>query len=170
MPNTSSPCWPEDTDYLDGRTEIHVPSSGALRAFWDADVLDSNGIPPGTIISTADGFTVRFRVELVGDLWRCLAGCWCFELCLTAIGKGDNFNLSEKLPAGVLEVKDWRGCSTRCVELSYSVPAGTIPAENCGTLYEVGARFALHCCCDASHPHERPILVGYEALEEIEFY
>src|SRR5512140_2535230 len=50
MPNTSPPCWPEDTDYLDGRSEIHVPSSGALRAFWDADVLDSNGIPPGTII------------------------------------------------------------------------------------------------------------------------
>lgn len=33
------PCWPEDTDWLDGRTEIFV-SSKHLRAYWDADIID----------------------------------------------------------------------------------------------------------------------------------
>lgn len=170
MPNTSPPCWPDDPDYLDGRTEIRVPPARALRAYWDADLLDNHGVRPGTIIAVTDPFQVRFRVELVGDLWRCLSGCWCFELCFTPIGKGAGFDLSDKLPADAFKIRNWRGCETRCIELVYEVPAGSVPAEHCGTLYEVGARFALHCCCDDEHRHERPILVGYEALEEREFY
>lgn len=165
MTPTDSPCWPQDPDYLDGRTELKVPSSKALEAYWDADVNDTNGVPPGTIIDVTDPFVVRFRVELVGDLWHCVCGSWCFELKFSAIGDGPNFDLSSKLPAGVFDVNDWEGCKTRCIEVVYTVPPNTIPAANCGTLYEVGATFALRCC---NRP--RPILVGYEALEEIEFY
>jgi hypothetical protein len=170
MPNTKAPCWPDDKDYLDGRKELRVPSSKLLKAHWDADIIDVEGVKPGTIIAVTDDFVVRFRVELVGELWLCLGGCWCFDLGFTAIGDGEDFNLSRKLPPNVLEIRDWRGCETRCIELCYRVPAETIPADYCGTLYEVGARFSLHCCCNGEHKHERPILVGYEALEEREFY
>lgn len=159
------PCWPNDADYLDGRTEVRVPPSTSLKAYWDTDVIDSNGVPPGTIIAVADAFTVRFRVELVGELWHCICGDWCFELKFTAIGDGTNFDLSDKLGQGEFEIKGWKGCDRRCIELVIVVPAGTIPAERCGTLYQVGATFALRCC-----DRDRPILVGYENLKEIEFY
>lgn len=165
MTTNRPPCWPNDPDYLDGREELRLPPERGTRAYWDADVLDTNGVPPGTIIAVTDAFDVRFRVELIGDLWRCLTGDWCFDLGFTAIGDGTNFDLANKLPAGVLDLKGWKGCDTTCIEVRYTVPAGTIPAEMCGTLYEVGAKFALRCC-----EGDRPVLVGYEAKEEIEFY
>jgi hypothetical protein len=160
-----SKCWPNDKDFLDGATELRLPSEKVLKAYWDADIIDTHGVKPGTIIAVTDPFVVRFRVELVGDLWHCIHGDWCFDLCFTAIGDGTNFDLSDKLPAGVLDIKGWDGCKDLCVERDYTVPARTIPADHCGTLYEVGAKFSLHCC-----DRDRPILVGYEALEEREFY
>ncbi len=160
-----SECWPDDRDYLNGVVELRLPAATALRAYWDADIVDQNGVPPGTIIAVTDPFLVRFRVELRGELWHCIHGDWCFDLKFTSIGEGPNFDLADKLPQGVFELNDWDGCQTRCIEVKYLVPAGTVPAEYCGSLYEVGATFALHCC-----KRERPILVGYEALEEREFY
>lgn len=165
MPIPTSQCWPNDQDYLDGATELHVPSSAVLKAYWDADLIDQYGVDPGTIIAVTDPFVVRFRVELVGDLWRCLRGDWCFDMLFGAIGDGPSFNLSDKLPAGTLDKKGWEGCQEVCIEVKYTVAPGTIPAEHCGTLYEVGATFALRCC-----NRDRPILVGFEALEERQFF
>jgi hypothetical protein len=162
-----SQCWPDDPDYLDGVVELSVPPSTALEAYWDADIVDQNGVDPGTIIKVTDPFLVRFRVELRGDLWHCIHGDWCFDLKFTTIGEGPNFDLSKKLDPGVLDKTGWNGCKAedRCIEVKYTVPAGTVPGDLCGSLYEVGATFALRCCED-----ERPILVGFEAIEEREFY
>ena len=160
-----SRCWPDDQDFLDGAVELAVPASTALKAYWDADLRDVNGVAPGTIISVQSDFQVRFRVELIGDLWHCICGDWCFDFGFTPIGAGTGFNLSSRLPAGTLDVSDWEGCKTLCVEKTVTVPAGTVQAEHCGTLYEVGARFALRCC-----DRERPILVGYETKCQVEFY
>jgi hypothetical protein len=160
-----STCWPGDQDFLDGAVELRVPLSTALTARWDADVRDVNGVPPNSIISVQDDFQVRVRVELTGDLWSCICGNWCFDFGFTAIGAGTNFNLSTLLPAGALDISDWEGCKTRCIEKTVTVPAGTIPGDRCGTLYEVGARFAFFCC-----EGTRPILVGYESKCQIEFY
>jgi len=160
-----SKCWPDDRDWLDGKTELQIPPSSALRAYWDADLTDAFGIPPGSIISVQDPFNVRFRVELVGDLWHCICGSWCFDFMFTAIGEGPDFNLSSKLPAGALDKKDWEGCKEMCIDLPYTVPAGTVPADACGTLYDVGAKFALRCC-----EGDRAIVVGYENHSRIEFY
>ena len=161
---TKPPCWPYDKDWLDGQTELNLPK-GALNAYWDTDILDVNGVAPGTIIGTDDPFKVRFRVELVGDLWSCICGSWCFDLGFSAIGKGTNFDLSDKLAdKSKLEIKDWRGCDTTCIDLTVDVPAGTIPSDLCSTVYEVAATFELHCCDD------HVAVVGYEALEEYQFY
>lgn len=165
MPIPTSHCWPDDKDYLDGADELHVPPSTALKAYWDADLIDEYGVKPGTIIAVTDPFVVRFRVELVGDLWHCMCGNWCFDLHFTAIGSGPNFDLSDKLPPGTFDKNGWEGCKERCIEVKYTVAPGTVPAEHCGRLYEVGATFAPHCC-----DRERPILVGFEALEEREFF
>jgi len=38
-------CWPDDHDYLDGRTEMFLPSQDGeeIRGYWDSDVLDLVG-------------------------------------------------------------------------------------------------------------------------------
>ena len=161
---TKPPCWPNDPDWLDGRSELNLASSNFLKAYWDADVLDSYGVPPGTIIGSDDPFQVRFRVELVGDLWQCICASWCFDIGFTAIGRGPNFNLSDVIDPSKLEITDWRGCDTTCIELVVTVPAGTIPSDKCGTVYELAGMYELHCC------NGHVGLVGYEALEEYQFY
>jgi hypothetical protein len=157
----TSVCWPTDPDYLDGRTEIRLPSTALLQAYWDTDILDVNGVDPGDILDCSDAFVVRFRIELVGGAWSCMSGDWVFELGFTEIGgQGLGFDLSTKLPPDALRVPDWKGCQTLCIEKAVQVPANTIPAG----LYETGARFQLYCC-------NKPARVtGYEALEERQFY
>jgi hypothetical protein len=156
-----STCWPNDPDYLDGVKELRLPSSALLEAYWDADINDVNGVDPGTIIDCSDAFQVRFRVELRGGAWTCMAGDWVFELGFTEIGgNGLGFDLSSKVGADAMKFKNWKGCQTLCIELLVPVPAFTIPAG----LYETGARFQLYCC-------DKPAKVtGYEALEERQFY
>ena len=160
---TKPPCFLGDSDYLDGRSELNVPK-GALKAYWDADILDADGVRPERIIGTDDEFKVRFRVELCGDLWGCICGTWCFDVGFTPIGEGKNFNLSTYVKKEKFEIRDWRGCDGTCIELCVTVPAGTIPSGDCSTVYEVAATYELHCC--DSHV----VLVGYEALEEFQFY
>jgi hypothetical protein len=167
---TSAPCWPGDPDWLDGPTEIELPSERYLKAYWDADILDiDDKNPHDTIIERTDTFKVRFRVQLEGRLWRCVCGSWCFNVGFTAIGRGKDFNLSDVLPdASVLELRDWKGCETRCIEVVVTVPPETIPAEHCGTVYEVAAWFELRCC-DYGKEEGELAVAGYEALEEYQF-
>jgi hypothetical protein len=162
---TKAPCWADDKDYLDGRTKIDFPSEKLLRAYWDTDILDPEDEPSHRIIDAGEAFKVRIRLELVGDLWTCVCGDWCFDLRFTPIGKGTGFDLSDLLGDDSFSVKDWKGCQTRCIELLITVPPDTIPVEKCsGTLYECGAVFQLFCC------GERAGVVGSEPLEEYQFY
>lgn len=149
---TKAPCWPDPPGWLDGATEILLPSSKYLKSHWDADILDiDDKNVEDTIIERKDKFKVRFRVQLEGRLWKCICGHWCFDVGFTAIGKGKHFDLSEVLSADdrrKLRICDWEGCDTRCIEVCFTVPPGTIPVEHCGVMYEVGAKFELHCCDD----------------------
>ena len=148
-----SKCWPNDTDALDGFTEILLPSERFLKAYWDCDILDDDKNPQDTIIESNEAFQIRFRVELKGKLWKCIGGHWCFDVGFTSIGDGPDFNLSDVVPQAVkdqLSWCDWKGCDTTCIDRTVTVPANTIDAGYCGTLYQVGAKFELHCCgaCD----------------------
>ena len=47
--------------FLDGKTEIELPSRKATRVFWDADILDlDDKNKADTIIGTEETFGVRF--------------------------------------------------------------------------------------------------------------
>ena len=164
MPIPRSRCWPDDPDYLDGATKIDLPSEKLLRAYWDVDIVDPEEEPSHNIIDAGDSFTVRFRLELQGDLWTCISGDWCFDLVFTPIGKGTGFDLSDLLGRDRLCRRGWRGCDGTCIYLAVEVPANTIPVDYLGTLYEVGGKFQLSCCGKAA-----PV-VGYEALEEYQFF
>lgn len=171
---TQPPCWPNDPDWLDGATEIFL-SAKNLKAYWDADILDDDDNPHDTIIEANEDFQVHFRVELKGRLWKCICGHWCFDLGFTAIGKGEDFNLSDVLPDPLkekLRLCDWQGCQTRCIDILLTVPAGTIPTGYCGTLYEVGAKFELRCCgdCDCDDKeHGHLAVAGHESQGEYMF-
>ena len=85
---TKAPCWPGDRDYLDGRTEIEL-STRHLEAYWDADIIDvDDKNKHDRIIGRNDPFEIRFRVELVGRLWRCICGHWCFKVGFAPVGVG----------------------------------------------------------------------------------
>ena len=163
-----SVCWPNDPDYLDGKTEIELPSERYTKVFWDADILDlDDRNKHDTIIGTEELFKVRFRVELRGRLWRCITGDWLFDLGFKPIGPGPGFYLSSLLPAGSgLEVKNWRGCDRLCIEQVVSVPPGTIRLDGHvdTEVYEVAAKVELRCC------DGHVAVAGYEALEEYEFF
>ena len=92
LPIPSNPCY--DGDPLDGYATIDLPSERFLRAFFDVEFLDVNGRELEHNIDADEPFKVRFRVVLVGKLWQCICGDWCFDVGLSAIGEGPDFNLS----------------------------------------------------------------------------
>ena len=49
------------------------------------------------------------------------------------------------------------------------MPPGRIPADRCGTVYEVAAWFELRCCGDCDDEKSHLAVAGYEALEEYQF-
>ena len=74
---TEAPVTPELPDWLDGSTEVLLPTRRHLRAYWDADILDiDDKNVHDTIIERTDAFEVRFRVYLKGRLWNCIGGTW----------------------------------------------------------------------------------------------
>jgi hypothetical protein len=161
-----SVCWPEDQDYLDGKTEIELPSERYTKVFWDADILDlDDRNKHDKILGTDELFKVRFRVELRGRLWRCMTGDWLFDVGFKPIGPGPGFYLSALLPGNPdFEVKDWRGCDALCIERVVTVPPGTVKIQGDTEVYEVAGKVELRCC-DGS-----VAVAGYEALEEYEFF
>lgn len=152
-----SRCWPGDD--LDGYTEIY-PQNPLLQAFFDSEIIDISGVPSPKIIRVGDPFDVRFRIELRGPAWECMAGDWVFDFRFEEQGGLDDFKLSSKLPADALTVKGWRGCDKTCIELLYQVPAGTIT----DSVYELTSTFRLYCC-DKPGP-----IVGFEPKEEFQWY
>ena len=166
MAPVQSKCWPNDPDYLDGKTEIELPSERYTKVFWDCDIIDlDDANKHDTIIGTEEEFQVRFRVEMRGRLWRCITGDWLFDVGFKPIGPGRGFYLSALLPGNPgFEFKGWRGCDTLCIEQLVTVPKGTIQIQGDTEVYEVAAKCELRCC------DGHVAVAGYEALEEYEFF
>jgi hypothetical protein len=160
----------EAPDWADGTTEIEL-STRHLKAYWDADILDlDDRDKQDTIIAHKDDFLVRFRVYLKGRIWKCICGHWCFDVCFTAIGDGEDFNLSDVLPdPSELQIKEWKGCDGLYIEKCVLVPGGTIPVGRCGTLYQVGAKFELHCCGYCEDKDSHVAVAGHEPQGEYMF-
>jgi hypothetical protein len=168
-------CFIGDDTWHRAHTRIELPPESHLEAYWHAEILDDEAKNPLTrIIERRENFVVRLRVELCGRLWRCISGHWCFNVGFTAIGAGQDFNLSQLLLPGTFQVPDWEGCKTLCVEKCVpvpagTIPAGTIPAEHCGTVYEVAAWFELRCCGGCDDPNSHLAVSGFERLGEYQF-
>jgi hypothetical protein len=161
---TTSRCFPDDKDMLDGKTEIELPPSKYTKVFWDVDILDlDDKNQEDTILGTEETFKVRFRVELRGRLWRCITGDWLFDVGFKPIGPGPGFYLSDLLGSSAFEVPGWKGCETLCIERVVTVPGGTIKIKGDTEVYEVAGKVELRCC------DGHVAVAGYEALEEYEF-
>jgi hypothetical protein len=165
------PCWPDDQEWHRAHTKIELPPERFLRAFWHAEILDvDSNNPHDKIIERKDPFVVRLRVELEGRLWRCICANWCFNVGFTAIGKGEDFNLSDLLPdPQALQLRDWKGCDTLCIEKCVTVPPDTIPVGYCGTVYEVAAWWELRCCGYCEDKDSHLAASGFERLREYQF-
>jgi len=176
------------TDYeIVGRpanpVEINLPRH-PLEVYFDAKVVDSNGVPPGTIISVQDDFYLEWHIWAKGPLLHLICGCWCVDLRVESIGEGEEFSLSRKIGKGCGFRCCFHGChhDTHYDDPSYArpyhspdhchhfcckvcVPACTIPASKCSTVYLLAATFQLldHC------GHPAPI-VGYKDMGAFSFY
>jgi Ni/Co efflux regulator RcnB len=158
-------CWVDDDDWHRGHTRVELPSERHMRAFWKAEILDYEARNPHTkIIETREELVVRFRVELIGRLWKCMCGHWCFNLGFTPFGDGPRFNLSDRVNPDELEYRDWKGCERLCVERCVRVPCDTIPTECCGIVYDVAAWFELRCCGGCRDKDSHLAVSGFERL------
>jgi hypothetical protein len=163
-------CWPDDDDWHKAHTRVELPSENHLKAYWHAEILDYEAKNPHTkIIERSEDFVVRFRVELVGRLWVCICGHWCFNLGFTPFGDGKRFNLSDLIKPEDLEYRDWEGCRTVCIEKCVTVPCDTIPADYCGTVYDVAAWFELRCCGGCRDKDSHLAVSGFERLGAYQF-
>jgi hypothetical protein len=164
-------CWTGDDRWHGSRTRIELPSEHYLRAFWHAEILDVDSKNPlDKIIERKDPFLVRLRVELQGRLWKCICGHWCFKVGFTAIGKCECFELNDLLPdPAELQLRDWKGCDTLCIERCVRVPPERIPVERCGMVYEVAAWFELRCCGYCDDPGSHLAASGFERMGEYMF-
>jgi TIR domain len=145
-PESSGPdCWPNDQDYLDGRTQMFLPSQDGeeVGCYFDTALLDLAGRSLSNQINVGEPFQVRFRAEArPGKLWVDASGDWTFDLAFSPIGSGSGFNLSDLLPSpSVLKVGSWRGADTRCIEITATVPPRVLPQS--GGLYDVVATIAF---------------------------
>jgi hypothetical protein len=164
-------CWEDDDHWQRSRTRIELPSEKYLRAFWHAEILDFDSRNPhDRIIERRDPFLVRLRVELEGRLWRCICGHWCFKVGFAPIGKGENFDLNDLLPdPAELQLRDWKGCDTLCIDKCITVPPWTIPVERCGIVYEVAAWFELRCCGYCEDRDSHLAASGFDRIGEYMF-
>ncbi len=165
-PPEPSVCWPNDPDYLDGKTEIELPPERFTKVFWDADILDlDDKNKSDTILGTEELFKVRWRVELRGRLWNCITGDWYFDLGFTPIGREGAFLLSSLMPNDPnFTYPNWRGCDTLCIERVITVQPGTIKIPGDVEVFEVAGQIDMRCC------DGHIAVAGYEALEEYEFF
>ena len=165
-PDYMDPHHPPGQEY--GVVEIYKPPSNALAGKWYAEVRDEYGVAPNTIISAQDSFQVSFHLWLSGDLWRCICGDWCFDMCWQPCGHGETVVLSE-IPdlAPQLMVLDWKGCVKDALHfwVTLTCPPGTIPAGHKNTLYDVSATFQMLDPCK-----EPAAVVGYQDLGRFQFY
>jgi hypothetical protein len=164
-------CFIGDDRWHQAETRIELPPESHLEAYWHAEMFDYQAQNPLTrIIERREDFVVRFRVELVGRLWKCICGNWCFNVGFTPVGKGEGFNLSDHLAnPDELEYPDWTGCQELCIERCVTVPACTIPAARCGTVYEVAAWFELRCCGRCQDKDSHLAVSGFDRLGDHQF-
>ena len=128
-------------DWLDGSTEIEL-SARHLRAYWDADIIDVDDKNKyDKIIERKDPFEVRFRVYLKGRLWKLYLRPLVLRRRLHRDREGCGLQPLRRpvRPVGTPDqgLERLRRAVHRAVTVY--VPGGTIPAEHCGTLYEVAA-------------------------------
>jgi hypothetical protein len=163
-------CWIGEPDWHKAETRIELPPERYLEAYWHAEILDYEAKNPLTrIIERREEFVVRIRIELCGRLWRCICGNWCFNVGFTPFGDGERFNLSQHVNSGQFEYNDWKGCDTLCIERCIRVPACAIPADRCGTVYDVAAWFELRCCGDCKDKDSTLAVSGFEKLGVYQF-
>jgi hypothetical protein len=163
-------CWVGEPDWHKAETRIELPPERYLEAYWHAEILDYEAKNPLTrIIERREEFVVRIRIELCGRLWRCICGNWCFNVGFTPFGDGERFNLSQHVDPNEFEYNDWKGCDTLCIERCIRVPACAIPADRCGTVYDVAAWFELRCCGRCKDKDSTLAVSGFEKLGVYQF-
>lgn len=92
--------------------EIWKPPTDDIRGYMWLEILDHEGIDPPNIIKANHDWTVCCHVFLYGDIWKCVCGelCCevCFEPCPPKDGQPRSYDLADL--AGEPLCQDFEGC------------------------------------------------------------
>jgi hypothetical protein len=72
---------PEDAIDYWNRLEIWKPPTDGIRGYLWVEIADPYGVTPANIIKHEHPWIVRCHVWLYGDIWKCVCGKLCLEVC-----------------------------------------------------------------------------------------
>lgn len=122
---------------------VHEPLVGNI----EAAIFEDGGEGPTAIIGSDQSWHVRVRWYLRGALKRHLCGAWCICVYLERLGPGPDIKLEcRDVPIDPCLPDDSH------YEQIFRVLPGTVPFDDCGTLYCVAVVLtSKDACGDAGH-------------------
>lgn len=147
------------------RLEIWKPPTDGIGGYMWLEIVDPYGIPPANIIKYPHDWIVRCHVWLEGDIWKCVCGEICTEVCFNPChpepGEPPVYKLEDL--AGEPLCLDFKGCDHYFpgdpeghVHASFEVrvPAGALPSGPDGKpkTYEWTATLSFKNPCDEYEP------------------
>jgi len=110
--------------------EVEIVPPGGLTASLEATVHEGNPqLPPTDIVTENQAIIVRVRWCIHGDLRHHLCGTWCVKVAWESCGDGPEGHQVIRVPFDPCLPDDV------CYEKDITIPAGTLPAGECGTVY-----------------------------------
>ena len=146
------------------RIEIWKPPTDGIRGYMWVEIIDDHGPAPDNIIKRKHPWRVRCHVVLYGDIWKCVCGTMCLDMCFSSCGpvkKGEptHYQLKDMLPRGRL-CRKFVGCKWHKegkdgkegyveFELEDTVPPKQLPVGEDGrpTAYEWTATLSFQNRC-----------------------
>ena len=154
------------------RLEIWKPPTDGLHGYLDVEIVDFQGIEPRNIIKEKHDWKVCCNLWLYGDIWKCVCGELCCEVCFKPCHPDENgkthYSLAEL--TGETLCHDFEGCCGFIPgehgkpghvhrRFCATVPAGSLPAGEDGKprVYEWTATLSFKNPCG-----DYGVIAGFE--------
>lgn len=128
------------------RCEVEIVPPGGLTATLEATVHEgAPELPPTEIVAENQDILVIVRWCIHGDLRHHLCGTWCVKVAWESCGDGPEGHEIEHLP--------FDPClpDNECYKKEVRIPAGTLKAFECGTVYCFCVTLTSEYDCPGGH-------------------
>ena len=115
---------------------------------------------PYHVIRIDSDWTVHVEWAFKGHLSKLICGTWCINVLLESIGPGPELRLPD--PAHRVKLDP---CGDGHYELWCHIPAGTVPADACGSPYKCVVSITFEDYCERPGP-----IAGFVETPLLQFY